>query len=101
MRHRAPSSTDMIAYLSKGAVSAKHRSNTLSTAAFAFFGPQCGFIATDSSARRRTQTCIDVHKLAATMCHLQGVQACYHAWMSRLPSLSLDTTSVGDGRRVT
>jgi hypothetical protein len=53
----------LIAHLSKGAVSAKHRSKTLSTAAFAFFGPQCGFMATDSSARRRTQTCIGAENL--------------------------------------
>lgn len=97
MRHCAPSSADMIAYLSKGAVSAKHRSNTLSTAALAFFGPQCGFMATDSSARRHTQTCIGAHRFAATMHHLQKL----HAWMPRLPHLSLGMTSVGDGRRVT
>jgi hypothetical protein len=67
MRHHAPSSADTITYLSKGAVSAKHRSNTLSTAALAFLGPQCGFMATDSSARRRTQTCTGAHHLAAAV----------------------------------
>lgn len=42
--------------LSKGAVSAKHRSKALSTARRAMPGSlQCGFMLTDSSARRRTQ----------------------------------------------
>ncbi len=39
---------------SKGAVSAMQRSKALSTAALAV-ARQCGFMATDSSARRRTQ----------------------------------------------
>lgn len=39
---------------SNGAVSAKQRLNALSTAALATKRPQFGFMATDSSARRRT-----------------------------------------------